>query len=182
MLRPPRPADYADWASLRAVSRAHLVPFEPRWADDELSRPAFRDRLRRYQLDARNGTSFAFFVMSGDGGKLLGGITLANIRRGAAQAASVGYWIGAPVTRQGFASAALGEAVRFAFEDLRLNRVEAACLPHNDASLRTLARNGFAREGLARRYLRIDGTWQDHVLLGLCRDDWPAELRRRSQP
>ena len=100
------------------------------------------------------------------------------MRRGVAQTAAVGYWIGRAFARQGFGSAALRAVTLFAFEELRLHRLEAACMPSNAASLHTLERGGFAREGIARRYLKINGVWEDHVLFGLPREDW-SEARSK---
>jgi ribosomal-protein-alanine N-acetyltransferase len=65
---------------------------------------------------------------------------------------------------KGVATAAVADTVRFAFDHLRLHRVEAGTLVHNAGSQRVLERNGFTRYGLAPRYLRIAGKWQDHVL------------------
>ena len=177
-LRPPQMADFFPWAELREVSRSHLTPFEPQWTLDELSKAAFRDRLKRYQRDVKDDQGYAFFVFGGPDRSLVGGITLSNVRRGVAQTAAVGYWIGRAFARQGFGSAALRAVTLFAFEELRLHRLEAACMPSNAASLHTLERGGFAREGIARRYLKINGVWEDHVLFGLPREDW-SEARSK---
>jgi ribosomal-protein-alanine N-acetyltransferase len=109
---------------------------------------------------------------------LLGGLTIGQIRRGVAQAATLGYWMGAPYAARGYMSKAVRAAIGFAFATLRLHRIEAACLPTNQASIRLLEGAGFRREGFARAYLRINGTWQDHVLYGLLESD-PLPLRVR---
>ncbi len=171
-LRPPVMSDFFAWAELREASRAHLTPYEPQWTLDELSKSAFRDRIKRYQRDLKDDQGYAFFIFTDFGRELVGGITLSNIRRGVAQAAAVGYWIGMPYIQRGFGSSALAAVVLFAFEEIRLHRLEAACMPANAASLRTLEQGGFSREGLARRYLKINGVWEDHVLFGLPREDW----------
>ena len=170
-LRPPTQDDYAQWASLRAISRQHLVPFEPKWTRDELSRASFRHRLRHYQRELREDTGYALFIFSQDTDELLGGLTLSNVRRGVTQAASVGYWIGAPYAGRGYMSAAVGAIIPFAFDVLGLHRLEAACLPDNHVSMRVLEKAGFQREGLARRYLKIDGVWSDHLLFAIVEDD-----------
>ncbi len=171
LLRAPAMSDYAAWAELRSRSRQHLVPFEPAWSADELSRSSFRDRLKRYQRDARDDAGYAFFIVREADHTLVGAISLSNVRRGVAQSASVGYWIGAGFTRQGFASQALGAIASYGFDELRLHRIEAACMPINTASLGVLARGGFRQEGLARRYLRINGAWEDHILHALLAED-----------
>lgn len=171
-LRPPALSDYEAWARLRARSRDHLVPYEPAWTDDELTRAAYRERLRIYQRNLKEGLGYAFFIFREDDAELLGALNLANVRRGVTQAASVGYWIGEPHTRTGNMTRALKTVLPFAFEALRLHRLEAACLPRNEASLRVLERAGFVREGLARRYLRINGLWEDHLLFAILAEDW----------
>jgi [ribosomal protein S5]-alanine N-acetyltransferase len=170
-LRPPLASDYAQWAELRARSREHLRPWEPQWSHDELSRAAFRRRIRYYQRDLREDLGYAFFIFAADNDDLLGGLTLSNVRRGITQAAAVGYWLGLPYVGHGYMTEAVRALVPFAFHELKLHRLEAACLPHNLASIRVLERNGFQREGLARRYLRINGSWQDHLLFALLSED-----------
>jgi [ribosomal protein S5]-alanine N-acetyltransferase len=171
LLRLPSIFDYAAWSELRGASAPQLQPFEPAWAGDELSRWAFRRRLRQCARDVADDTAYPLFVFLPATGALVGGITLSNVRRGVAQAASVGYWIGARYAGQGLMSDALSALVPFAFEHLRLHRLEAACLPHNAASIRVLEKAGFQKEGVARQYLRINGAWQDHVLFALTEDD-----------
>ncbi|MEE4235703.1 MAG: GNAT family protein [Anderseniella sp.] len=178
MLRAPAMADYADWAQLRSTSRAFLEPWEPTWPRDDLTRSAFRQRVRRYNRDMRDDYAYAFFIFSRSGGELVGGLTLSNVRRGVAQAASVGYWIGLPFARNGYMTDALTGAVSFAFDSLRLHRVEAACLPENQASRRLLLRVGFSEEGYARQYLKINGRWQDHLLFALLDNDPPGRFSR----
>ena len=167
----PRPAHYEAWSLLRETSRQSLVPFEPEWQPDELSRPAWRRRLARYRSERDRGTGEAFLILRASDRALVGGITLSNLRRGVTQTASVGYWIGVPYLRQGFASEAVALLLGYAFEDLGLNRIEAACMPSNAASIAVLERAGFRHEGVARGYLRINGVFEDHLLYArLCGD------------
>lgn len=162
-LRHPRLADYAAWARLRGESRDFLQPWEPLWTDDELTREAWRRRLRRYGQDVRDGTGAPFLIFREDDDTLVGGINLNNITRGVAQMCSVGYWVGERHTRQGFARAALQAAVEYGLETLALHRIEANCLPRNAPSRTLLETSGFAFEGLSRAYLRINGQWEDHL-------------------
>jgi len=171
LLRAPMLADHAQWAELRSESRAFLVPWEPIWPADDLTRIAFRRRIKRYQREIRSGGGYPFFVFSPDGESLLGGLTLSHVQRGVSQSCSLGYWMGRPFAGKGLMSAAVRVALNFAFESLNLHRVEAACLPSNEPSIRLLEKVGFTREGYARRYLCIDGRWQDHLLYGIIRDD-----------
>jgi [ribosomal protein S5]-alanine N-acetyltransferase len=169
-LRMPQMTDYADWAALRETSREFLVPWEPTWPADDLTRSAFRRRIRRYAEDLRTDQGYAFLILRNSDGVLVGGLTLANIRRGVAQTGSLGYWMGLPFVRNGYMTAAVRAVLPFAFGPLRLHRVEAACIPTNVASIRLLENTGFKREGYAKEYLCINGTWQDHLLYARVND------------
>lgn len=171
-LRPLQVADYAAWAELRAMSRDHLQPFEPAWPSDELLKSAFRRRLRHYQREQREDLGYAFGVFALSGDRLAGGISLSNVRRGVTQAAQLGYWLGVPFLRQGHMADSVASILHYAFFGLRLHRVEAATLPTNDNSIRVLERNGFLREGYARRYLKINGEWRDHILFAVSAEDY----------
>ena len=171
LLRAPALADFPQWARVREDSRSFLAPWEPIWPADDLTKLAFRRRIRRYQREIRNGTGYPFFIFSPDGETLLGGLTLSQVQRGVTQSAILGYWMSAAHAGKGLMGAAVRAVVGFAFDTLHLNRLEAACLPHNEASIRLLEKVGFQREGYARKYLCIDGRWQDHLLYGLIRDD-----------
>jgi ribosomal-protein-alanine N-acetyltransferase len=171
VLRAPQIADYPEWSALRERSREFLTPWEPTWPADDLTRGAFRRRVRRYAEDLRADQSYAFFLFRKQDEMLLGGMTLANVRRGVAQAGSLGYWMGAPFAGRGYMTAAVEALIPFAFGALRLHRLEAACIPSNTASIRLLERSGFVREGMARQYLCINGLWQDHLLYGLVGTD-----------
>ena len=170
ILRTPQATDHAEWAALREHSREFLTPWEPTWPADDLSRSAFRRRIRRYAEDLRTDQSYAFLIFRSTDGRLVGGLTLANVRRGVAQAGSLGYWMGLPHVRQGYMTAAVRAVIPFAFGTLRLHRLEAACIPTNIASIRLLENTGFVREGYAREYLCINGIWQDHLLYGRLKD------------
>lgn len=170
-LRPPKQGDWRAWVAIRQASRDFLTPWEPTWPYDALTRGAFRRRVRAYHQEMRQGTSYSFLIFQRRDDELLGGVTLSNIRRGVAQTGSLGYWVGAPHARQGYMSEGLAAVLDFSFGHLGLHRVEAACLPSNDASRALLTKMGFREEGYARQYLRINGIWQDHVLFALLRDD-----------
>ncbi len=164
LLRAPYASDYPDWAELRARSRAALEPWEPAWPRDDLTRSAFRRRLRHYAREAREDTGYAFLILDAVDERVVGGISLSNVRRGVTQSAELGYWLGVPYFGQGRMSDAVRALLPVAFERLRLHRVEAATMPENAASIRVLERSGFVREGYARQYIMINGRWADHIL------------------
>ena len=148
VLRTPQMTDYADWAALREASRDFLTPWEPTWPVDDLTRSAFRRRIRRYAEDLRTDQGYAFLIYRSSDDAMVGGLTLANIRRGVAQAGSLGYWMGLPFVRQGYMSAAVSAVIPFAFATLRLHRLEAACIPTNKGSIRLLEKTGFTRRAM----------------------------------
>jgi [ribosomal protein S5]-alanine N-acetyltransferase len=170
MLRTPQTTDFEEWAALRDASRDFLTPWEPTWPDDDLTRSAFRRRIKRYTEDLRADQGYAFLIFRHEDGVLVGGLTLANIRRGVAQAGSLGYWMGLPFIRHGYMTAAVRAVIPFALASLRLHRLEAACIPSNAGSIKLLENTGFSREGYAREYLCINGTWQDHLLYARLKD------------
>ena len=176
-LRFPVQRDWRNWAALRAESRDFLAPWEPTWAYDALTRGAFRRRLKMYKSEMRQGVTYSFLIFRRVDDVLLGGITLSNLRRGVAQSATLGYWIGSPHGNQGYMTDSLASILEFAFSRIGLHRVEAACLPANEASRRLLLRSGFREEGYAREYLRISGRWQDHQLFAILRDNLPSEIK-----
>ncbi len=170
-LRLPAHSDFRAWASLREHSAEFLQPWEPLWAADHLTRKSFTNRVYWAQRSTANGTAVPLFLIRRGDNAVLGAITLDNIRRGPAQAGTLGYWIGAPHTRQGYMLEALSAVSHYAFRDLDLSRLEAACLPENLASRGVLEKAGFKYEGVAQSYLQIGGRWRNHVLYAMLRQD-----------
>lgn len=175
-LRPPRATDYPAWEALRRASRDYLQPWEPTWPEDDLSRAAYRRRLGVYAREMEQGTAWPFFIFDdSDEETLLGAVTLSNIRRGVAETGVLGYWIGQPMAGRGHATAAVRAMLGFGFDEVKLHRIEAACLPTNLASRRVLEKAGFRQEGMARAYLKINGDWADHLLFGVVSDEIERE-------
>ncbi|WP_428408882.1 GNAT family N-acetyltransferase [Hyphococcus sp.] len=176
MLRPGTAADYPAWLALREKSRTHLTEWEESWSPEQATLSSFKRRLRTYDRDARRGAGLSLLVFRIDDNALVGGATLTNIRFGAARSGMLGYWIGAPFIRRGYGGAAVAAMKAHAFERLGLNRIVAACQPGNIASQKLLERNGFACEGLARDYLRINGVWRDHQIYAVTAADYREAL------
>lgn len=178
VLRLPEHRDFRAWVALREESRAFLTPWEPTWSDDHLTRRNFAGRVGWAHKVAAQGTALPLFLIRRADEALLGAITLDHIRRGPAQAGTLGYWIGQPHARQGYMREAILGLVHHAFTDLDLSRIEAACLPENAASRAVLDRCGFAYEGVAQSYLQINGQWRTHTLYASLRGDRRDFARR----
>ena len=170
VLQYPQMADYEAWRDLRETSQDFLKPWEPLWLDDELTRAAFRQRIHCYDELVATDAAYPYFIFRTGDQRLLGGVTLSHVRRGVAQSATIGYWIGAPHTGQGYMTRALVALNVHAFGPLNLHRIDAACMPRNTASIKLLERTGFIREGAAQSYLKIAGKWEDHLLWGKISD------------
>ena len=171
ILRPPVHADFRAWSSLRKESAVFLKAWEPSWSSDHLTRKGFVNRVYWANRSIAQGTALPLFLERRTDRQLLGAITLDNIRRGPAQAGTIGYWIGEAYARQGFMREALIAVGHHAFEVLDLSRLEAACLPENAASRGLLEKSGYKYEGVAQSYLQINGRWRNHVLYANLRND-----------
>ncbi len=172
-LRPARLGDHAAWARLREESRGFLVPWEPSWKPEDLTRDHFRDRVKRNGKEMEADAAYPLLVFRSADQVLLGSITIGLVRRGVSQTATLGYWIGAPFARQGYMGEALAAVLDLSFGKLALRRIEAACLARNQPSIALLERSAFRREGLARQYLKINGVWEDHLLYARLASDMP---------
>ncbi|MCX8996394.1 GNAT family N-acetyltransferase [Rhizobiaceae bacterium BDR2-2] len=167
VLRLPDYGDFRQWHRLRHASRAFLQPWEPTWRSDELTEASFRVRVSRNRQEYASGLSVPLFIFDSRDMTLLGGITIGHIRKGAAQNCMIGYWMGAVHAGKGHMFAAVRLVIPYIFEGLRLHRIEAACIPDNERSIRLLEKSGFEREGLLRKYLKINGEWRDHLMFSL---------------
>lgn len=171
LLRLPELGDHAPWTLLRRGGEAFLRPWEPTWSADHFSRRSFRNRVYWAWRAREEGRALALFLIRREDRRLIGAITLDNIRRGPSQSAQVGYWVGPDFARMGYMREALAAVVQHGFADLDLGRIEAACLPENAPSRGLLEASGFAYEGVALSYLQINGRWRDHVLYARLRAD-----------
>lgn len=165
--------DYRPWYEVRSRCRDWLVPWEPRprgapqAAEDRgsfVARCAIRERER--QLGS--GFGFGIFV----DGRFAGEVTLSSIQRGPFQSGHVGYWIDRDLAGQGYVPEAVVLVLQFAFESIVLHRVEISIIPRNRSSLRVMEKLGLRREGVAERFLEIDGKWEDHVRFGVTTEEW----------
>ena len=171
-MRPPALSDWQAWADIRGRNKDHIQPFDPRWPAKPFTYELFERRVHRQAREWDLGSSNAFLIFKNEDNSMIGGMNINNICRGAAQYASLGYWIDKDHEGQGYMAEALRMTLQYCFEDLNLHRVNASCLPHNIRSKNTLFKAGFKKEGFAEKYLQIDGKWQDHELFGLPVEVW----------
>ncbi|WP_281978422.1 GNAT family N-acetyltransferase [Pseudorhizobium flavum] len=180
LLRLPQNRDFTQWSELRAESRSFLQPWEPTWREEELSETSFRARVKRSGEEYRAGYAIPLLLFSRPDLTLLGGLTIGYIRRGAAQSCMIGYWMGERHAGRGHMLAALKIAIPYIYGQLQLHRIEAACIPENWKSVRLLDKAGFEREGLLRKYLKINGEWRDHVMFSRLPED--GEFGKMTRP
>ena len=172
-LRTLTPSDSDQWIEVRDRCRAWLLPWEPRpkgappAAEDRnsfVSRCSLRDRERQL------GTGYGFGIFVGR--RLVGELTVSSVQRGPFQSAFVGYWVDQAEAGQGFVPEAVVVALAFAFEELGLHRIEISIIPRNNRSLRVVEKLGIRSEGVALRFLQIDGEWEDHARFAITDDEW----------
>jgi len=163
------PDDAPALAELVRVNREFLAPWEPARGEEYFTEAGQRVSIGSSLAEHERGRGLPCVITDRDGA-VVGRINLNTIVRGASQSASLGYWLAQAAGGRGIATAAVREIVRVAFGELGLHRIQADTLVHNGASQRVLERNGFVRIGLAPRYLKIAGRWQDCILHQLLSD------------
>ncbi len=173
VLRTLSDSDYDGWFEVRRRCHEWLVKWEPRsahaahLAEDERS---FTSRCAIRERERQMGTGFGFGIFYE--GRFVGEITLSWIQRGPLQAAFVGYWIDEAVAGMGLMPESVVTVLQYAFDTLRLHRVEINIIPRNAASRRVVEKLGLRFEGIAERYLEIDGAWEDHAHYAITAEEW----------
>ncbi|MFI7430390.1 GNAT family N-acetyltransferase [Micromonospora sp. NPDC049836] len=158
-------------AELLRVNREFLAPWEPSRSADYFTASGQHAVIEADLRQHEQGSKLPHVILD-DSGRVIGRITLNGIVRGPFQSCAMGYWVGATHNGRGFATKAVREIVRVAFEELGLHRVQAETLLHNVRSQRVLERNGFVRFGMAPAYLNIAGRWQDHAMFQVLNPSW----------
>jgi [ribosomal protein S5]-alanine N-acetyltransferase len=178
LLRPLSVNDFPAWSEVRVRNAGWLLPWEPKrlpgQPDVTTDRDAFAIRCSARERERQLGTGYGFGIFVE--GRFAGEINLSALQRGPFQSAYIGYWIDEAVAGEGYTPEALVVVVRFAFEDLRLHRVQIAIIPRNRASRRVVEKLKLRDEGIAERYLEINGVWEDHVRYAITVEEW--EQRR----
>jgi len=175
-IRPTHPDDAEEQLALRLANRHHTEPWDPMREESFYTLPGQQLELDLDQRAWAAGNAFAFAILDlDDDDRIIGRVTLANVTRGPWQNATLGYWVDASVGGRGHATRAVRLALRFAFEHAGLHRVQPAIVPRNAASRRVALKAGFRLEGIAERYLKIAGRWEDHEIYAITIEDWDAK-------
>ncbi len=174
MMRPLNPTDFAGWSEVRLRNEDWLLPWEPtrssRMADPSRSREAFSSRCAARDRERQAGTAYGFGVFVDHA--VAGEVNLNNIVRGALQCGTIGYWIDRARAGNGYVAEAVVVLARFAFEELHLHRLEICIVPRNANSRRVMEKLRIREEGIALRYLEINGAWEDHVRYAITVEEW----------
>ena len=172
LLRPPQYSDWTNWSKVREKNKLYLQPWEPLWSPGELERSSFVKRVRMFEKFSTNDEAYSFLIFKNENVEFIGELNISNIQRGIIQSCSIGYWIAKKYEGLGMMSESLELVKSFIFNQLKLHRIEAACLPHNSPSLKVLLKNGFKIEGTARKLLKINNKWQDHTVFSYLYEDY----------
>ena len=174
VLRPLVAGDFNQWREVRRRNADWLLKWEPRPPpgnpDDTQNLAAFGARCGARQREWQLGTGYGFGIFVDD--HLAGEINLSGVQRGPFQNAYVGYWIDEAQAGRGYVPESLVVVTRFAFEDLRLHRLQVAIIPRNRPSRRVATKLGLRDEGTALRYLAINGVWEDHIRYAMTSEEW----------
>ena len=176
MLRPLTPGDWEQWSEVRIRNQPWLTPWEPMrpagLPDPAKDREAFTSRCHARDRDRQAGAAYGFGLFVGS--QLAGEVNLNGIIRGAQQTSTAGYWIDQAQAGNHFVPEGVVVLARFAFEQLHLHRMEICIVPRNTNSRRVMARLGLREEGVALRFLEINGTWEDHMRYAITAEEWEA--------
>jgi ribosomal-protein-alanine N-acetyltransferase len=174
LLRPLHLSDFHQWREVRLANASWLLPWEPsrpaNAPDPVRDRDAFAIRCSARARDWQLGTGFGFGIFVNQ--RVVGEINLNSVQRGAYQNAYVGYWVDHRMAGNAYVPEALVVVLRFAFERVGLHRVQVSIIPRNSRSRRVVAKLALRDEGIAERYLEINGVWEDHVRYAITHEEW----------
>ncbi len=176
LLRPLRSGDFDQWREIRERNSSWLTQWEPersKKGPDPIRDPgAFSLRCHARDREWQLGTGYGFGLFVD--GLLAGEVNLNSVQRGPFQSTYLGYWIDEAKSGQGYTPEAVVMVLRYAFEQLDLHRVQISIVPRNMASRRVVEKLGIRSEGLALRYLEINGIWEDHLRFAVTSEEWTA--------
>lgn len=181
-LRPLKLDDARDLLALRVRNRAFLQPWEPAQSNDHFTLAWQTEVIEQAIANWESGAGYAFGIFHADTDDLIGRVNLSNVVRGAWESCTIGYFVDQSYTGRGYMTEAVRLAVRFAFEEAKLHRVQAEVMPRNQASIRVLEKVGFHYEGYAEYYLKINGVWEHHNIYSITREHWRETTHNDNSP
>jgi len=173
LLRSLTEEDFPAWHEVRTRCAEWLLRWEPRPRGAPVpseDRSSFAARCGIRERERHLGTGYGFGIFVGD--RFAGEVTLSSIQRGPFQSGFIGYWVDEALAGRGLVPEAVVVALQFAFEAISLHRVEISIIPRNRASRRVVEKLGIREEGVALRFLEIDGVWEDHVRYAVTAEEW----------
>ena len=174
VLRPLVAQDFNGWSEVRRRNGEWLTQWEPmrltHHPDPETNREVFAARCGARERERLAGTQYAFGIFVD--GAFAGEINLNNVVRGAFQSATIGYWIDKSRAGRSLMSEAVVVLAQYAFEEMRLHRLEICIIPRNVNSRRVMEKLDIRTEGIAERVLEINGVWEDHIRYGITFEEW----------
>jgi ribosomal-protein-alanine N-acetyltransferase len=174
VLRPLAANDFRTWSEVRQRNAEWLTMWEPSrpesLPDPSTNRSAFNARCQQRDRDRASGTAHQFGLFIDR--HVAGEVNLNNVIRGAMQSGTIGYWIDQRHAGHAYVAEAVVVVMQFAFEQLQLHRLEICIVPRNIRSIRIMEKLAIREEGVAERYLEINGVWEDHVRFGMTIEEW----------
>ncbi len=172
ILKPYTKEDFNPWIDIREKSRTHLQPWEPTWASDILSKESFDKRVLFNTHQWEKDLGYCMLAHRKEDHQIVAGVNLTQIRKTASMSSGIlGYWCGANYLRQGYVYESVIKMIQMAFGQIGIERIQAACMLSNEASMALLKKAGFQEEGIARNYLKIRGAWTDQMIFSLLKSD-----------
>lgn len=183
LLRPLQLGDWDAWREIRIRARDWLEVWEPRpefgGPDPALDRDAFRSRCNAWERQRHFDAAYGFGLFLRDG-RLVGEVSLGSVQRGPFQSAYIGYWVDEAHAGHGYVPEGVVLIMRYAFDVLRLHRLEAAIVPRNAASRRVAEKLELRDEGTSLGFLQIQGAYEDHVRYAITVDEYREREARYS--
>jgi len=166
-IRPLNTEDAADSLKLQLNNRDFFEKFSMSRNNDFYTIEGQTNRIKSFTESIQNDQEYYFGIYKNDDHTLIGTINLFQVLRGSLQSAFIGYFLDKNQNGKGFTTEAVKLIVEYAFNELKLHRIEAGVMPHNIASIRVLQKAGFHIEGLAQKNVKINGKWEDHQMLAI---------------
>lgn len=171
-LKPLTLANAEQVLQLRNRNRDYLKKYEPIRPESYWTLEVQQEMLINGEQNFEAGQGYVFGIFESANEQLVGRIEISGVARGPFQNGNLGYFVDKDHHGKGYASAAVQQCLHFAFTEGQLHRLQAGVMPWNTSSLRVLEKSGFRHEGLAKRYLHINGNWEDHALYAITVEDW----------